>query len=157
MDREIIDRYEHGGEKLRGAIKGLTRTDLHAFPVPGTWSIQQIVLHLADSDLVLSDRMKRVIAEDNPTLLAFDENKWVASLHYEHQSAEAAVNLMDLNRQMMAALLRLLPDEAFNRKGTHSERGEVTLAQLVQGAVDHLDHHLRFLYDKREKLGKLMW
>ena len=27
------------------AIAGLSRTDLLAFPVPGTWSIQQIVLH----------------------------------------------------------------------------------------------------------------
>jgi uncharacterized damage-inducible protein DinB len=157
MDPNIIDRYEHGGEKLKQAIKGLTRDDMHSFPVPGTWSIQQIVLHLADSDLVMSDRMKRVIAEDNPSLLAFDETLWVKNLHYELQSAEDAANLFDLNRRLLATILRVLPDAAFARKGNHSERGPLTLAQLVESAVNHLEHHLKFIYDKREKLGKLMW
>jgi hypothetical protein len=46
---------------------------MRAFPVPGTWSIQQIVLHMMDSDLIASDRMKRVIAEDRPTLIGYNE------------------------------------------------------------------------------------
>ena len=69
-----------GGEKLRQAIKGLGREDLTAFPVPGTWSIQQIVIHLMDSDLIGTDRMKRIIAEENPTLVGYDQDKFVASL-----------------------------------------------------------------------------
>lgn len=157
MDREIVDRYEHGGDKLRQAVQGLTREDLHAFPVPGTWSIQQIVMHVVDSDLVIADRMKRVIAEDGPVLQAFDETKWARNLLYEFQSADQAVALFTMNRRMMAEVLRRLPDEAFVRTGRHTERGDVTLADLLRGAVDHLEHHLKFVYSKREKLGKLMW
>lgn len=157
MEPDLIDRYEHGGEKLRQAVIGLTRDDLHAFPVPGTWSIQQIVVHLADSDLVSGDRIKRLIAEDNPTLLAYDENKWVKNLHYDFQSAADAVALLALNRKVIASVLRRLGPEAFARTGTHTERGELTLAKLLESTVAHLDHHLKFVYDKREKLGKLMW
>src|SRR4051812_47622190 len=151
MEREIIDRYEHGGEKLRQAILGLTREDLHAFPVPGTWSIQQIVLHLMDSDLILADRMKRVIAEDNPTLLAFDESKFAKNLFYDFQPAEDAAAVFALNRRVFTEVLRRLPDEAFARTGTHNERGVLSVAQMLQFAVDHLDHHLKFIRDKREK------
>ena len=68
----------HGGQKLADAVRGLRREDLQAHPVPGKWSIQQVVIHLMDSDLVTTDRMKRVIAEDNPTLLAYDEEKFAA-------------------------------------------------------------------------------
>src|SRR3954454_15454452 len=117
MDRKLIEQYEHGGDKLRQAVQGLTHDDMHAFPVPGTWSIQQIVLHLLDSDLVMADRMKRVIAEDDPALLAFDENKWAANLFYDFQPADDAVAAFALNRRLMAGTLRRLPDEAFARAG----------------------------------------
>jgi uncharacterized damage-inducible protein DinB len=157
MDRKIIEQYEHGGDKLRQVVQGLTHDDLHALPVPGTWSIQQIIIHLLDSDLVLADRMKRVIAEDKPALLAFDENRWAKQLAYDFRSADDAVALFGLNRKQMAEVMRRLPDEAFARTGTHNERGVQTLEQIVGFAVEHLDHHLKFARDKREKLGKLMW
>ena len=56
-----------------------------------------------------------------------------------------------------AHALRLLDEDAFARTGNHTERGMLTLIELVEGAVKHLEHHLKFVYDKREKLGKLMW
>jgi uncharacterized damage-inducible protein DinB len=157
MNRDLIDSYEDGGRRLHKAIEHLDRNDLSAMPVPGAWSIQQLVVHLADSDLVMADRMKRVIAEDRPQLLAFDENRWVTGLHYELQSAQDAADLFALNRRVLAGVLRVLPDAAFARAGVHSERGEMTLAAIVQLAVNHLEHHLKFLYEKREKLGKLLW
>src|SRR3954453_21257056 len=99
MNRELLDIYEDGGRKLAKGIEHLDRNDLIAVPIPGKWSIQQLVVHLADSDLVIADRMKRVIAEDNPSLLAFDENKWVERLHYELQSAQDAAAMVALNRR----------------------------------------------------------
>ncbi|MDB5298016.1 MAG: hypothetical protein JWO31_3999 [Phycisphaerales bacterium] len=157
MERNLIDLYEDGGRKLQKAIEHLDDQDLVAFPVAGTWSIQQLVAHLADADLVFGDRMKRLIAEDSPTLLAYDENRWAAALHYELQTPRDAVALFAANRKVMGALLRLLPDDAFARTGTHTERGEQSLEDVLRYAVSHLDHHLTFLYAKREKLGKIMW
>src|SRR5207237_3264011 len=101
--------------------------------------------------------LKPVIAEDTPQLPAFDENKSTERLHYELQSAQDAVALLALNRRCMTAVLRVLPEEAFKRTGIHSERGEMSLETLLNGAISHLDHHLKFLYEKREKLGKMMW
>ena len=51
----------------------------------------------------------------------------------------------------------VLPDEMFDRVGTHNERGPMKLSDLLSGAVKHLQHHLKFVVDKREKLGKRMW
>ena len=157
MNRAIIDEYEKGGEELRLAVRGLEPEDLLAVPVPGTWSIQQIVIHLMDSDLILADRMKRVIAEENPSLIGFDESRFAQNLFYDEQSAEDAVTIVDLNRRNFARVLRKLPDETFDRVGTHNERGPMKLSDLLAGAVKHLQHHLKFVVDKREKLGKLMW
>lgn len=154
MDRKVIEAYAAEAPELAKSIAGLTRDDLLAFPVPGTWSIQQIVLHIADADLVIADRMKRVIAEDNPTLLGFDQTKFTARLHYEEQDALLACDLFAKNRQAIVALLRLLKDEDFNRAGTHNERGRMTLADLVSGASGHFQHHMKFLREKRELVQK---
>jgi uncharacterized damage-inducible protein DinB len=157
MNRELIDQYEDGGRKLRKAVEHLDRNDLTAVPIPGKWSIQQLVAHVADTDLVFADRIKRVIAEDRPQLLAFDETKWAKALQYELQSTPDAIELLALNRRVMANLLRALPPEAFARVGVHTERGEMTLETLMEYVTRHLDHHLKFLYEKREAMGKMMW
>lgn len=149
----LIDQYEQGGPMLRAAVQGLTREQLTAFPVPGTWSIHQVVLHLADSDLVIADRMKRVIAEDNPPLIGFDESRFVRELYYHDQSVEDALALFAVSRRQMARVLRRLPESAFARRGTHNQRGPMTLEQLLRGAIGHLEHHLKFLYEKKDKLG----
>jgi hypothetical protein len=81
----------------------------------------------------------------------------MAALHYDAQSIEDAVALVDLNRRQLARVLRKLPTAAFARVGTHSEAGRKTLLDLVIGADKHLEHHLKFIAGKRERMGKLMW
>jgi uncharacterized damage-inducible protein DinB len=147
-ESHLIDSYENGSGKILQILKGLTREDLLAHPVPGKWSIQQVVLHLADSEQVFADRIKRV---------AFDEKKWTENLHYDAQSAEDAARLIELTRRQISRILRELPSEAFDRQGTHSQAGAMTLASIVKKATDHLEHHLSFIVAKREKLGKMMW
>lgn len=156
MDRAIIEQYAAGGGEVSRAIEGLTAAEMNSFPVPGTWSIQQIVMHLFDSDLIASDRMKRVIAEENPLIWSYDETRFSERLGYDQSDAVMAATIFSMNRQMTAAMLRRLPDESFVRSGVHSQSGKITLAQLVKGYHDHLHHHLKFLHQKRRMLGKPM-
>ncbi|MEA2709927.1 MAG: hypothetical protein QOF78_2528 [Phycisphaerales bacterium] len=161
MDRELIEHYANGGDKLSLAIRGLTREDLLCPPDPdwnaGRWSIQQVVIHCVDSDLVSTDRLKRMIAEDNPTLIGYDENKFAANLFYDDQSADQAIALLDANRKLFTTVLRKLPENAWEREGTHNERGLMTVGGYLKATVDHLEHHLNFIHKKRAKMGKEMW
>jgi hypothetical protein len=154
VDRTWIDKYASGASVPTESIAGLSDSELSAFPIPGTWSIRQIILHLMDSDLVGSDRMKRVIAEDSPTLLAYNETAFANRLFYDQLDVRMACEVFRLNRLMTANILRRLPEAAFARSGNHTERGHETLADLVQDYAEHLDHHMRFLKDKRRILGK---
>ena len=154
----IIDHYEAGGEKLNGALSGLSREDLlwqPQDPALGRWSIQQIVMHLRDSDLIWCNRMKSMIAEENPAFLGYDESKFSQRLLAEEQDAAGAVRLFDLNRRQLSRVLRKLPESAFSRTGQHNERGTITLGQSLQWMVEHVDHHIAFIRRKRDKLGKL--
>lgn len=154
MDRALIERYIAGADVPAQAIRGLSKAELNAFPVPGTWSIQQIVLHLMDSDLIASDRMKRVAAEDRPTLIGYNETAFAKNLPYAELDAALACDIFAKNRRLTGEILRRLPDEAFQRTGLHNETGEITLAYLVENYTKHVDHHMQFVRKKRELLGK---
>jgi hypothetical protein len=154
MNRDLIETYAAGGQKLRRSVEGLTSENLLARPGPGNWSIQELVIHLADSEEIAIDRMKRIVTEDNPPLLYADETAYAERLFPDQQSLEDALTLFDVGRRQWCRVLRLLPDEAFSRQGTHNRKGIVTLGGLVEGYIKHLDHHLEFLKAKRERLGK---
>ena len=61
MNRDVIEQYAAGGEKLRRAVAGLTPDELRARPGPGAWSVLEVIIHLADSDAISIDRMKRIL------------------------------------------------------------------------------------------------
>jgi uncharacterized damage-inducible protein DinB len=154
VDRSVVDAYEAGGPAPARAVAGLSEDDLNARPVPGTWSIRQIVLHLMDSDLIATDRMKRIASMARPLILGYDETAFSELPGTPTADAALACELFEKNRRMTAHFLRALPDEAFERFGIHNESGKVTLAAMVQGYIDHLEHHLGFIRRKREMLGK---
>jgi DinB superfamily len=154
MNRDLIESYAAGGEILRQAAQGLSRDDLIAHPGPGDWSIHELVIHLADSDAISIDRMKRILTEDNPTLLYADETAYVDRLLPNEQSLEDALTLFDLGRRQWSRVLRKLPDDAFARQGSHNRAGVVTLGGMVESYTRHVEKHLVFLKAKRQRLGK---
>lgn len=149
----ILDRYADGGLILTQAVANLSPEHARARPGPGAWSVVELAAHLVDSDLVFADRIKRIVAEDNPTLLAYPEDAWLERLGSARMSLEDAAALFAANRRWVDRILRGLDDADFRRTGTHTELGRQTLVEVVVKAVHHLDHHLKFLYAKRAKLG----
>lgn len=131
------------------AIAGLTVEQLNAHPVPDTWSIQEIVLHLLDTDLIACYRMKRIIAEDRPRVDVYDENAFAARLAYDQQDAVLAAETFRTNRLNTAVLLRSLPDAALDRVAVHPDTGDLSLGLLLRAYVHHVDHHMAFLRRKR--------
>ncbi len=150
----MIEEYVACGPKLRRAVAGLSPEDLTARPGPGQWSILELVIHLTDSDCIAIDRMKRMLTEDNPSLLYADETAYVDTLCTHDQSLEDALTLFEVGRRQFARVLRKLPDEAFQRHGTHNRRGRVAVGEMVEDYIEHVDYHLKFLFDKRARLGK---
>ncbi len=146
--------YLAGAAKLRGAVVGLLDADLDAFPVPGTWSIRQIVVHVVHADLFASLRMQQVLAEDNPLIMTWDENRFITRLPSQKVAMDVACDLLDHNRQFTASFLGDLGPADLARTAVHSQQGKVVLADLFKYYTRHLDHHLEFIHKKRGMLGK---
>ncbi len=157
MDTEPLKRYAIGTEILAFAAQGLADDQAHARPGPGAWSIAELVVHVVETDLVIAGRMRWVIAQDNPILPAFDESLWTTRLFANDLPYIESIDLMAASRRWMLHILRRLTDHDYRRAGTHTESGPKTLAELLVGASNHLDHHLRYLYGKRGNLGTALY
>src|SRR5690349_14191971 len=115
----LIEAYVAGPRALRQAVAGMTREQLAARPVPGKWSTLEVGCHLADFEPIMADRMKRVVAEERPTLLGADESRFAAALAYHDRDLEEELTIIDKTRQQLARILRKLPEAALQRVGIH--------------------------------------
>jgi len=88
---QLIDEYLAGPQTLRAAVAGMTAEQLDARPIPGKWSTKQVICHIADFEPVYLDRMKRVIAENEPTMFSGDPNLFATTLAYDQR--DVAVEL----------------------------------------------------------------
>lgn len=153
MSSHLIDLYAAGPAQLRQAVAGLTREQLLARPIPGKWSTLELVAHLADFEPVYVDRMKRIIAQHEPTLFGGDPDLFASKLAYHERDIEEELAVIDACRAHMTRILRTLPAEVFERRGLHSENGPITLEKILSNIANHIPHHLPFLQEKRKALG----
>ena len=150
---DLVPRYERQADELAGLIGDMTPEQVSARPVQGRWSTLEVLAHLADSDEVLADRIKRTISMDKPLLMGFDESLFVERLGYTRRDSADELAILAMTRRRIARILKSLPDDAWAREAVHNERGIVTLKQLVQMAVGLVNHHAPFIREKRKALG----
>src|SRR3970282_1922250 len=66
--------------KLARAVRGLRPAQLRRRPRPGKWSVQEIVAHLADTELVYGFRLRMMLAQSGCPLQAYDQDQWAETL-----------------------------------------------------------------------------
>ena len=148
----LIDDYLSGPALLRQAVAGMTSEQLAARPIPGKWSTLEVICHLADFEIVYADRIKRVIAENEPTLFGGDPDGFAARLAYPQRNADEELLLIETIRKQVTRILRTVNPGDFQRRGIHSESGPLTLETLVQRITGHIPHHVQFIEEKRKVL-----
>lgn len=148
-----IDDYVSGPVLLRSAVAGMTQEQLLARPIPGKWSTLEVICHIADYEIVYADRIKRIIAENEPTILSSDPNQFAARFAYHQRNPEEELLLIALIRQQVARILRTLKPEDCQRRGIHSELGPIILDAMIERITGHIPHHVQYIEEKRKALG----
>jgi uncharacterized damage-inducible protein DinB len=147
-----VESYLAGPENLRAAVAGMGREQVVARPIPGRWSVLEVVCHLADTDANIAHRVKRVLSEERPTFERVQPDLMRATLAYHSRDVEEELAYFDLGRRQIARILNASPLEAWERVGVVGDRGEKTVGQMVNGAIEHVAHHLKFILEKRDAL-----
>lgn len=112
---------------------------------PGKWTMRELLLHLADAEAVLLDRLKRTLADDRPLLWAFDENRWQQQLFPAQRDLAVAGRLFAAAREATIELATLASPEQMGRIAVHNENGLRSFGQLLRATHEHAAHHLEQL------------
>jgi hypothetical protein len=141
--RDPIGVLRQSPQDLRGAVAGVRADDLRTPEAVGKWSINQVLQHLADSDLVFGWRIRLVLSQDRPVISGYDQDRWAGCLGYaDADPAEALERFAVLRRSNVRLLERASADD-LRRVGLHTERGEESLAHLIRLYAGHDLLHLR--------------
>jgi hypothetical protein len=146
----LLERFRRAPEVIAVMLTGVFGDEVDFVPAPGKWNIRQITRHLADSEMIGAYRFRVVIAEDNPPIASYDEAAWASNLDYDKRKPASSLDHFRRVRADNYELLKDLPPETFARKGMHSQRGEMTLLQLVELYADHVEGHAKQLQAVRE-------
>ncbi len=147
---DLLERFRRAPELLATVMTGVFGEEEDFAPAPGKWSPRQIIAHLADSELVMAHRFRQVAAEENPTLVAFDQDAWARNLDYSRRKPKQSLETFRRLRAENYELLKDLPESAFERKGNHTERGPLTLRTVLEGAAKHAEAHASQLQTVRD-------
>ena len=133
-------------DDLRRAIPSIvTALDLppHRLDQPWApgkaWTCAQMAWHLADAESVHLDRVCRLIAEEQPILLPFDEDRWCALLPPRPMSHLGP--WFTATRTVLADVVEALSAGALERSAPHARFGRMTLADVLRHLHGHALHH----------------
>lgn len=138
--RALIAQYRAGYQEVSDALAGADDASLDKRPGPGTWSAREIVHHLADSEMTSAIRLRRLLAEENPTIVGYDQEAFARTLHYDRPIA-ASLEAFRWARASSAEILDRLSEAEWTRAGTHTETGPYSLSRWLEIYADHARGH----------------
>lgn len=153
----LLAAFERGHERVVTVLKGLTLEDLKAQPRPGKWSIFQIILHLADAEIMGAARIRQAFAEPGSTFSFYDQDIWADTFDYQNQGSEAlqtALQLFENLRRTGTEIFRRAKEEDWQKAGLHPEHGNTTLRNVLELYADHSERHIAQILEIRKLLGK---
>ena len=139
---QLIQQYKQGYAKILRELEGLTEEGLLFKPSEKSWSIREIIIHVADAELVHIHRMKAVLSEDNPVLTAFDQDLWTARLHTQGIDHQLYLQLFKSMRESFLPVLHHLTQQDYLRIGTHNQAGQQTFKEIFEHSIEHVDNHI---------------
>ena len=155
---QLLAAFADGPARMRQAVAGLTEEECRARPRgPTKWSIHEIVIHTADSEMQGTFRIRKLWSEPSSMLPVYDQDAWVRKVDYQGEDAaarERALTLLALFREQSLSLFRRATAEDWEKSGTHPDYGTVTLRNLLELYADHVERHVEQILESRARLGR---
>ena len=129
-----------GYQVVVAALDGADDAALDAREAPGEWSPREVVHHLADSEMTSAIRLRRLLAEDNPTIQGYDEPEFARRL-YSDRPIEASLQAVAAARRTTAEILDRLTDAEWSRRGTHTQSGPYGVEDWLEIYAAHAHDH----------------
>jgi hypothetical protein len=138
----LIESYGDAYRQLTEALNRFPREMWQYKPAANRWSIHEIIVHIADSEVNSYIRARRGIAEPGSTILGYDQDGWAIRLHYHDQSTDDYLQLFRWLRHTTYQLVKNQPESVWRQTYVHSDNGPTTLDEWLNIYEDHVPGHI---------------
>jgi hypothetical protein len=152
-DAKPLDILQKTESLLRAATMGLSKSQLAQPEAPGKWSINHVLRHLADSEIVWGWRMRMALAHDRPPITGYDQDAWAEKLGYGAADAEESLREFGVLRAGNLRLLKNATPQDMKRVGVHAERGDESVAHMMKLYAGHDILHLNQIGRIKQGMG----
>ena len=127
--------------RLRETVDSLSGEALSKTYRDGSWTVQQLVHHIADSQLNMYQRLKLALTDDNPTVPDFNQDQWAIQPDSK-LPIESSIKMLEGINEHVVSLGNHLTEAQLARAFTHEVNGEITVATKIAKLAWHEEHHL---------------
>ncbi|MFD1204893.1 MULTISPECIES: YfiT family bacillithiol transferase [Sporosarcina] len=128
-------------DRLRDTVDSLNDEELSKTYRDGSWTVRQLVHHIADSQLNMYQRLKLALTDENPVVPAFDQDKWAVQPD-TNLPVESSIKMLEGINERVVSLGHHLTENQLERIFTHQENGEIAVATKIAKLCWHEEHHL---------------
>ena len=144
---DLVANLADQAADLEGLVGGLSDEQALVRHAPYTWSIKQVVGHMADCERVFGYRAMRLARNDVTPLPGFDENAYMASVDFNGYPLSDLLAEFELLRHSHHLMFSHLSPDAWLRKGVVNNHPMTTRAVACVMA-GHAQHHLDILHKR---------
>jgi len=139
--------------RLALALRRVPRRLAARRPGRGEWAVAEVLCHLADAEIALAFRIRKVAAEPGAVLVAWDQDRWADRGGYRRTPPrEALATFVALRGSNLAYVGRLSAAEK-RQHGRHPEYGRLTIPQMLAHWADHDLNHLAQIRSAHHRLA----
>jgi hypothetical protein len=142
---ELLDRLRATPARMRTMVDGMNDATLRRAGPDGGWGAVEIFCHLRDWDEIYTERIERLLDEDEPTIPAVDDTLWPIEREYHNQNPRKALDEFAAGRTRLVEILNTLRAGEWLRGGHHPYYGRQTIAWYAEHCADHDQEHIEQL------------
>jgi hypothetical protein len=143
-DRNPVDVLRESAEDYRAVLSKFTPTQWALPWQPGKWTAQQIMVHVAQWESLMSGRLRLAVGVPDYTIQPAHQDH-LMGLEDKVVDGPTAFAAFDGLRRMNIAFAAALTPAVLAKIVRHPDRGDITVSDILITLAGHGVHHLRQL------------
>jgi hypothetical protein len=152
---EVLSLLAETPTRITALTDGLTPAQLRTAPSSDEWSANDVLAHLRSCADMWGGYMRRILAEDRPTIRVVNPRAWIKQTDYLDLEFAPSLRAFTAQRAALLAVLESLPPEGWARMATVTGAGS-PLQKTVLGYADRLARHERPHVKQIERIVKAL-
>jgi hypothetical protein len=141
--KDLLDALRATPDTLKYLLQGISQDQAStARGGDEGWSVVEVMCHLRDAEERNLLRIKLMHNQNNPILEGYDHDQWALERNYAAARLDEALPAFLKFRAETIKELEALSPGDWERPGTHTEMGPITVINYVNHLVSHDAVHL---------------